>query len=61
MKISVDKKVVEITPESDEETAGLDVLWKIIIDCYGNNKKLVPMGQFIPGIDKLARFNIEDA
>jgi len=59
MKISVDKNVVEISPESEQETAALDVLWKIIIDCYGNNKKLVPMGQFIPGVDSLARFNIE--
>ena len=61
MKISVDNKVVEITPESEQETAALDILWKIVIDCYGNNKKLVPMGQFIPGHDELARFNIEDA
>lgn len=59
MKISVDRNVVEITPESEQETSSLDVLWKIIIDCYGNNKKLVPMGQFVPGIDSLARFNIE--
>ena len=59
MKISVDKNVVEITPESEQETASLDILWKVVIDCYGNNKKLNPMGQFIPGIDKLARFNIE--
>jgi hypothetical protein len=59
MKISVDKNVVEISPESEQETAALDVLWKIIIDCYGNNKKLVPMGQFIPEVDSLARFNIE--
>lgn len=59
MKISVDKNVVEITPESEQEVASLDVLWKIVIDCYGNNKKLNPMGQFVPGIDKIARFNIE--
>lgn len=59
MKISVDRNVVEITPESEQETASLDLLWKIVIDCYGNNKKLVPMGQFVPGIDNLARFNIE--
>lgn len=59
MKISVDKNVVEITPESNQETASLDVLWKIIIDCYGNNKKLVPIGQFVPGINDLARFQIE--
>jgi len=59
MKISVDKNVVEITPESEQETASLEVLWKIIIDCYGDNKKLVPMGQFVPGVNTLARFNIE--
>lgn len=59
MKISVDRNVVEVTPESEQETASLDILWKVVIDCYGNNKKLVPMGQFVPGIDNLARFNIE--
>ena len=59
MKISVDKNVVEITPETNQETASLDVLWKVVIDCYGNNKKIVPMGQFVPGIDKVARFHIE--
>ncbi|PHR29818.1 MAG: hypothetical protein COA36_02895 [Desulfotalea sp.] len=61
MKISVDRNVVEITPESEQETASLEVLWRVVIDCYGNNKKLVPMGQFIPGTDVLARFNIEGA
>lgn len=60
MKIAIDKNVVEITPESDQETESLNVLWKVIIDCYGNNKKLAPIGQFIPGVDKLARFNIEE-
>jgi len=59
MNISIDKNVVEITPESTQETESLNVLWRIIIDCYGNNKKLAPIGQFVPGIDKLARFNIE--
>ncbi len=60
MKISVDNNVVEISPESDQETAALDVLWKIVIDCYGNNRKLMPMGQFVPGVDNMARFHIED-
>jgi hypothetical protein len=59
MKISVDRNVVEITPESEQETKDLDLLWKVVIDCYGNNKKLVPMGHFIPGSNTLARFNIE--
>ncbi|MBW2658465.1 MAG: hypothetical protein JRC87_02540 [Deltaproteobacteria bacterium] len=60
MKISVDKNVVEITPENEQETTSLDILWKVVIDCYGNNKKIVPMGHFIPGVDELARFHIEE-
>lgn len=59
MKISVDKNVVEFTPENPQETASLELLWKVVIDCDGNNKKIVPMGQFIPGHDTLARFHIE--
>lgn len=59
MKIAVDRNVVEITPESEQETASLELLWKVVIDCYGNNKKIVPMGQFVPGHDTFARFHIE--
>jgi len=59
MKIEVDRNVVEFTPENPQEEAALEVLWKVIIDCYGENKKLVPIGQYIPGQDKLARFTIE--
>ncbi len=59
MKIEVDRNVVEFTPENPQEEAALEVLWKVIIDCYGENKKLVPIGQYVPGQDKLARFTIE--
>lgn len=59
MKIIVDRNVVEFTPETEQETASLDLLWKVVVDCYGNNKKIVPMGNFVPGHDKTARFNIE--
>ena len=59
MKIEVDKNVVEFTPESPQEAASLEVLWKVVVDCYGDNKKIVPMGNFIPGHDTVARFHIE--
>ena len=59
MKIIVDKNVVEFTPENAQETASLELLWKVVIDCEGQNKKIVPMGQFVAGHDTLARFNIE--
>ncbi|MDR3089752.1 MAG: hypothetical protein LBU39_08050 [Desulfobulbaceae bacterium] len=58
MKITVDGSVVEVSPENAQEAADLDKLWKIVIDCYGNNKKIEPMGQYVPGQDKFARFHI---
>lgn len=60
MKIAIDNKIVEITPESATEIEQLDALWKIIIDCVGSNKRLVPIGEYIPGKSDLARFSIED-
>ena len=60
MKIAIDKNVVEISPASDEETKQLDTLWKILIDCVGSSKKLVPIGEYLPGQSKFARFAIED-
>ncbi len=60
MKIDLDKNVVEITPENDTEAQQLDALWKIIVDCMGSNKKLVPIGEYIPTKSKLARFALED-
>lgn len=60
MKIAIDNKLVEITPESETEIEQLDALWKIIIDCVGSNKRLVPIGEYVPGKSDLARFSIED-
>lgn len=60
MKIELDKNVVEITPENDSEAEQLDTLWKVIVDCIGTNKKLAPIGEYIPAKSTLARFAIED-
>lgn len=60
MKIALDKNVVEITPENDNEVKQLDALWKVIVDCNATNKKLVPIGEFIPTKSELARFAVED-
>lgn len=60
MKITIEKNVVEIAPESSQETEQLDSLWKVIVDCMKENKKLVPIGEFIPGKNDLAKFAIED-
>jgi len=59
MKIAIDKNVVEITPENDDEAKQLESLWKVVVDCVGSSKKLVPIGEYIPVKSKLARFAIE--
>jgi len=59
MKIKVDKNIVELHPDSPQETADLEVLWRVIVDCMKFNKKLVPIGEFVPSKENLARFQIE--
>lgn len=60
MKIVIDKNLVEFSPGSDSEVKELDKLWKVIVDCAKFNKKLVPIGEYIPGQSDFARFSIED-
>lgn len=60
MKIALDKNLVEFSPENDREKEELDALWKVIVDCMKTNKKLVPIGEYIPGKSELARFALED-
>lgn len=59
MKITVEKNVVEFIPESNEETTELEQLWNTIVDCVKFNKKLVPIGEYVPQKSNLARFAIE--
>ena len=60
MKINVEKNLVEFTLESDEEIKQLSALWDLIVDCQKFNKKLVPVGEFVPNQTELARFSIEE-
>ena len=59
MKINIDKNVVEMLPENDEETVQLEQLWNTIVDCVKFNKKLVPIGEYVPQKSNQARFAIE--
>ena len=60
MKITIKEKIVTFVPENDQEAADLDMVWKNIIDCNAFNKKLAPMGAYLPGEGEGARFVIED-
>ena len=60
MKITIDKNLVEFLPEGEDETATMEELWKLMVDCVRFNKKLVPVGEYIPQKSNLARFVVED-
>jgi hypothetical protein len=60
MKIDIDKNLIEFTPENDEETTQMEALWKLMVDCVKFNKKLVPVGEYIPQKRNLARFVVEE-
>jgi hypothetical protein len=61
MNINIEKNIVEFKPESAEEAKQLESLWKTIVDCARFNKKMVPMGEFVPKHEEknIARFVIE--
>ena len=55
----MDKAIVEFYPETPEEIAGLEALWIKMGNCTGDNKKLAPIGTYVPSENKMARFFIE--
>jgi hypothetical protein len=60
MEIKVEKNLVSFVPADDQETEQLQSLWNLIVDCVKFNKKLVPVGEFVPQKEKIARFSIEE-
>jgi hypothetical protein len=60
MKIKIEKDLVEFEPENEEETTTMEALWRLMVDCVRFNKKLVPVGEYIPQKQNLARFVVED-
>jgi hypothetical protein len=59
MKILIDKNVVEFTLENPQETADMEVLWRVLVDCVADNKRMEPIGEYIPSKSNVARFIIE--
>ncbi|MCF6188147.1 MAG: hypothetical protein L3J49_11830 [Desulfobulbaceae bacterium] len=59
MKILIDKSIVEFQPETPQETTDMETLWRIMVDCIADNKRMEPIGEFIPSKSNVARFIIE--
>ncbi|MEW6599679.1 MAG: hypothetical protein AB1499_01790 [Nitrospirota bacterium] len=59
MRIELEGSLLKMTPENQREKEELNQLWTIIIGCVSEGKKLVPVGEYIPGVKEVAVFNIE--
>jgi len=59
MKILVDRNIVEFSPDTPQETADMEVLWRVVVDCIRDSKRLTPIGEYIPIKSNTARFVIE--
>ena len=59
MKIELEGTLIKFTPENDRESDELNQLWTVVVDCVKDNKKLVPVGEYIKGMKETATFNIE--
>jgi hypothetical protein len=59
MKIELEGTLIRMIPENDSEKTELNQLWTVIIGCVNEGKKLVPVGEYIPGVKEIAVFNIE--
>ena len=59
MKINIDQNLVEFVPEGDTEKKELEKLWNTVVDCVKFNKKLAPVGEYVPAKTRQARFAIE--
>ncbi|MBM4314155.1 MAG: hypothetical protein FJ122_09590 [Deltaproteobacteria bacterium] len=60
MKIELEGTLVRMTPENDFERQQLNGLWRVLIDCVNKTRKLVPVGEYLPGIKEVATFHIEE-
>ena len=61
MRISIESSQrITMTPETDQEKADLDALWKVIIRCDEDSKVLCPIGAYTPAEHKSASFAIQD-
>ncbi|MBI4686886.1 MAG: hypothetical protein HY756_03780 [Nitrospirae bacterium] len=59
MRIELEGSLLKFIPENEREKTDLNHLWSIIIGCVSEGKKLVPVGQYVPGMKEVATFNIE--
>ena len=48
VKIDIDKGKVTLFPEKPEEKAKVEAIWRVLVECMGDSRKLVPIGEYVP-------------
>jgi len=59
MHITMKKNLVNLEPDTPEERAMMQTLWRTLIDCNGESLKMAPVGEFMPPSRASAQFVIE--
>jgi hypothetical protein len=59
MKIELEGMLIRLIPENESEKTELNQLWTVVIGCVQDGKKLVPVGEYLPGIKEVATFHLE--
>ena len=60
MKINIEKNLVNLVPDNDQETQDVKKLWRLLVGCVTDSKKLTPVGEYLPEKENVASFYIED-
>jgi len=59
MKIEIEGAVIRLIPESEREVKELNELWELVARCEEENRKLLPLGVYVPGSSPYAQFYVE--
>lgn len=60
MKIEIEGQVVKLIPENPQESQELNKLWQILVTCVQEDKRIRPLGIYVPGSTPEAKFLMED-
>ncbi|MCS7150585.1 MAG: hypothetical protein N2Z40_06765 [Caldimicrobium sp.] len=59
MRIEIEGAVVRLIPETERERMELNGLWELVAKCEEENRKLLPLGMYVPGSSAYAQFYVE--
>lgn len=59
MKIEIEGAIIKLIPENEREVSELNNLWELVARCEEENRKLLPLGVYVPGSTPYAQFYVE--